>query len=329
MTQPMECRMQGQFRPTTVTIAVVVPLYNKRPHIADTIDSILAQSTPPAEIIVVDDGSTDGSVDIAAQYEMLGVRLIRQTNAGESAARNCGIMSSTSQWIAFLDADDLWLPNHIEALTQVIHSYPALGLVSTQHEIVQDGVRSRPRSAYPLGGMYKVDDFYRRFAVGLSLVNSSTACAKREALLDIGGFPVDVRIGPDIITWIKLFERFGMAHIGIVSAVWQRDAVNRSTSMTSVMPGSLTFLGQTLDLSSGVSSERRKSVAFLFDRIACVTAAGRKLQGDIPTVRKIRNACWRYNRVLAWLAISLLAAVPSPVLRYARHLRQQTKLTIK
>lgn len=307
---------------TPVTIAVVVPLYNKRPHIADTIESILAQSVLPTEIIVVDDGSTDGSAEVVARYEEHNVRLISQKNAGVSAARNLGVESSTSEWIAFLDADDLWLPNHINVLRRVIHAYSEVGLVSTQYEILQDGNRIRPRYAYSQGVVCVVDDFYRRFVTGNSLINSSTACARREALRSIGGFPVNVQIGEDIIVWIKLFEQFGMAHIAEVSSVWLRDAVNRSTSITSVIPGSLLFLGDMLKQGEGGHRGRWRSMALMFDSIACVTAAGRKLQGDMATVHRIRRSCWHYGRVFAWIAIVLLAVVPLPVLRLARRWRR-------
>lgn len=321
MIQLSECGAQRQYQNAAVSIAVVIPLYNKRPHIADTIESILAQSVVPTEIIVVDDGSTDGSGDIVTWYVNRGVRLISQKNSGVSEARNRGIESSTSRWIAFLDADDLWLPNHIEALLRAVQTHPEVGLVSTQYEICQDGIRLSPRYAYSQGAICKVDDFYRRFAIGHSLVNSSTACARRDALLSIGGFPAGVQIGEDIIVWIKLFEQFGMAHVGEVSSIWLRDAVNRSTSITSVMPESLTFLGDMLEQEGGIHRGRSKSVAFLFDRMACVTAAGRKLQGDMATVRQIRHACWHYNRVMAWLAISFLGVIPMWGLRLARRWR--------
>lgn len=322
MTQPTKCGAQELTLTSQDTISVVIPLYNKCPHIAKTIESILSQSVLPTEIIVVDDGSTDGSADVVKRYKEHNVQLISQENEGVSAARNRGIATSTSVWIAFLDADDLWLPNHIEALQTAIHSYPDVGLVSTQYEILQDGERVRPPQAYSGGIVCRVDDFYRRFVTGHSLINSSTACAKREAILSIGGFPVNVQIGEDIIVWIKLFEQFGMAHIAEVSSVWFRDAVNRSTSITSVMPESLVFLGEMLKRRSGIQSGCYRSMALMFDSMACVTAAGRKLQGDIATVDRIRRACWHYGRGFAWMAIAILAVVPIPVLLLVRRWRR-------
>jgi glycosyltransferase involved in cell wall biosynthesis len=95
-------------------VSVVVPCYNGAAFLRETLTSVLAQTHPVLEVIVVDDGSTDGSAEVAAS---LGppVRVIRQPNQGESVARNRGVRESRGEWVAFLDADDAWLPHRIEA----------------------------------------------------------------------------------------------------------------------------------------------------------------------------------------------------------------------
>lgn len=95
------------------TVSVVIPCYNAGPFLKETLESALHQTAPPAEIIVVDDGSTDGSAEVAESFGP-PVRVIRQPNSGESVARNKGIETATSDWIAFLDADDLWKPDKLE-----------------------------------------------------------------------------------------------------------------------------------------------------------------------------------------------------------------------
>ena len=91
--------------------SVVIPLYNKRQEIETTIRSVLSQTLSPHEIIVVDDGSTDGSGEVVKGMDSPLVRLIRQTNAGECAARNRGIAEATGDYIALLDADDSYRPD--------------------------------------------------------------------------------------------------------------------------------------------------------------------------------------------------------------------------
>ena len=97
----------------STTVSVVIPVYNSSEYIARTIESVLAQTHKPDEIIVVDDGSTDETRQKVTQYEPK-VKYIYQTNAGTSAARNTGIKTSSSEWIAFLDADDEWLPEYLQ-----------------------------------------------------------------------------------------------------------------------------------------------------------------------------------------------------------------------
>ena len=106
--------------PMSVRISVVIPLYNKRLHIARAIDSVLSQSFQNFEIVVVDDGSQDGGSDVVAAYGDKRVRLYRQPNAGVSAARNRGIELAECDIIAFLDADDAYYPHF---LAGVMHRY--------------------------------------------------------------------------------------------------------------------------------------------------------------------------------------------------------------
>ncbi len=99
----------------TPLIAVVIPAYNRAATLRRCLDSVVGQTVSPSEVIVVDDGSDDGTADIARAYGDMGVRCIQLPhNAGAQAARNRGIAESTAEWIAFLDSDDEWLPGKLE-----------------------------------------------------------------------------------------------------------------------------------------------------------------------------------------------------------------------
>ena len=100
-------------------ISVVIPTYNRAHLIGRAIESVLRQSKRPAEIIVVDDGSTDDTREQIVSFGSL-VRYIYQTNSGASAARNRGVREARSEWIAFLDSDDLWLETHLERMAHAI-----------------------------------------------------------------------------------------------------------------------------------------------------------------------------------------------------------------
>ena len=100
----------------SATLSVIIPLYNKEREIGDTVRSVLAQTLQPAEIVVVDDGSTDGSADIVRGIASPLIKLVTQANAGECAARNRAIAESTGDYIALLDADDTWEPGFLEEI---------------------------------------------------------------------------------------------------------------------------------------------------------------------------------------------------------------------
>jgi glycosyltransferase involved in cell wall biosynthesis len=103
--------------------SVVIPLYNKARQIENTIRSVLAQDFQDFEIIVVDDGSTDGGSDLIIPINDTRIRLVFQVNAGVSAARNFGVHESSAEYIAFLDADDEWYPWHLEEIDKLIRNF--------------------------------------------------------------------------------------------------------------------------------------------------------------------------------------------------------------
>jgi glycosyltransferase involved in cell wall biosynthesis len=303
-------------------ISVVIPLYNKGPHIAKTLDSVLAQTVPPAEIIVVDDGSTDEGAEIVRGYLDRGVRLVRQDNQGVSAARNRGLHEAQSEHVAFLDADDWWMPNHIATLSRLMEAYPHAGLYSTANLILRDGLYFRVRSSYEDGWSGLVDDFFLRYSKGLSLVNSTTACVKRELLLGVGGFPNRVRRGEDIIAWCKLALDHAVAHAKIVTAVYNLDAVNRTDGVRETRPpDSLRFLASLLQ--EEALAEKHKSIAHLFEHIAFSTAVSSVMNGDRVGFHAIQHLVWRTGRYKVALALLPLSVTPSTVLRWARRWRHR------
>jgi len=308
--------------------SVVIPLYNKAPHIANTLLSVLAQTLPPAEIIVIDDGSTDGGPAIVEQFADAGVVLIRQENAGVSAARNRGVRRARSDYVAFVDADDTWLPDHLASVRELIGQCPGMGLYSTLYEIRMNGRVFKPHSAYGEAFSGVVDDFFSKMAIGLSLVISSTAVVPRQKLLEIGGFPDQVKRGEDLVVWFKLANAAGMAHAAKMTAIYNRDAVNRSSSLREQeAPGSLVYLRELI-AGNRLTKGQSVSARLLFKRIAFFTAAGMREAGDIGGLRAIcRLAAGEHMFPLA-AKIAALLIIPPSILTFARRFRHRESQTM-
>ena len=195
------------------TIAVVIPAYNAEAWIAETLASVHAQSRAPQEIIVVDDGSRDATAQVAAAN---GARVVRRPNGGAAAARNCGIAAATSDWIAFLDADDLWLPARVERLEAALLLCPDVSAIFADYYREEGGVRTawfeQDRHYHSLHGR-EISPGLRRFARGElvdALVRSreflftSALAVRRRALLDSGGYCETLSRAEDLEMMLRL-----------------------------------------------------------------------------------------------------------------------------
>ena len=177
----MRCYAESEIAPPTrmnLPITVVIPAFNAGKTIGRTIASVHAQTTGPAEIIVVDDGSSDGTAEIARAS---GASVIVQRNAGSGVARNAGIRAATQPWIALLDADDEWLPGKLEAQWRVASLHPGVGLIATDFSYVhENGVREEAT-------MKKLSSYAR---ASRTRVGSDVSFLRREdaARAMIGGF---------------------------------------------------------------------------------------------------------------------------------------------
>ena len=123
-------------------ISVIIPLYNKGQIIERTVKSVLCQSYPHFELIIVDDGSTDNSVEIVRQFDDERIQLIQQPNAGPSAARNTGVRNAKTEWIVFLDGDDEFLPNALAIFWNLKKRYKGADICSRKIRYRHNDVRS-------------------------------------------------------------------------------------------------------------------------------------------------------------------------------------------
>jgi glycosyltransferase involved in cell wall biosynthesis len=190
-------------------VAVVIPCHNFGRYLAEAIASALAQTAPPREVIVVDDASTDDTADVAARYP---VRYLRHPQPrGAAAARNTGWRAATAPLIAFLDADDAWLPAKLQRQLAVLAANPRAGLVYCDLYRV-DGQTGRTidrwsRHMPPHTGWVWRRELERNF------VQTSTVLAPRRILAEAGGFDESLTAWEDIDLWVRIARHHPFAYV--------------------------------------------------------------------------------------------------------------------
>jgi len=208
-------KLQWWWRQVTMIpkYSIVCPAYNVETYIDATIQSILAQTEPGWELIIVDDGSTDGTVDRVRSYPDRRIQLIRQANSGPSAARNAGIAASRGERLLFLDSDDLLHPTAIARLGaaldvhDVIASYGQCRYITEDGEVL--GPVYRPRRGYPPSGDVLP------FLLNRNLfVNGGHVCMQGAVVRGLGGFRADLPVREDHEYWCRLAARGPVIYIG-------------------------------------------------------------------------------------------------------------------
>lgn len=184
----------------------VIPLFNKAATVRRALDSVFGQTFAPAEILVVDDGSTDGGGAIARSMADFRLRVIDQPNRGVSAARNAGLRAATQPFVAFLDADDRWRPELLARMRDLIERHPGAVLYGAGFFTVEGatikryhGIGRSADDARPAG----VVDFFAERCRDFPL-HTSTTVVRREAALSLGGFAEGVAYAEDHLFWAKL-----------------------------------------------------------------------------------------------------------------------------
>lgn len=195
-------------------ISVVIPLYNKADSIATALDSVLAQTYQDFEVVVVDDGSTDDGVAIVERYIDPRIRLIRQGNAGVSAARNRGIEDAKGEYVAFLDADDQWMPEFLAEIVALQKEFPECRAQATSYVINTRGEKSSItlRKIPFQGDRGVLTNYFEVASCSHPPVCSICVCIERALLLKIGGFPMEITSGEDLLTWARIAVRTQWAY---------------------------------------------------------------------------------------------------------------------
>lgn len=187
----------------SATVSVVIPTYNRARLLPEALDSALAQPWPGLEIVVVDDGSTDSTPAVIADYGARHpgvIRALRQANAGESIARNAGIEIAQSDFVAFLDSDNRWAPDKLQKQMSLFLSDPTLEFAFTGYVVFGDV----PRQPVLLPSWHDSTEFALEQLLAGCCVNTSTVVARRSLFSRVGLFDPTLRCCEDHDLWLRI-----------------------------------------------------------------------------------------------------------------------------
>lgn len=219
--------------------SIIVPLYNKAAYIAKALQSVFDQTFKDWELIVVDDGSTDNSLDVAKQVlecshsnlSPFTFHLLSQKNAGVSTARNNGVAASYGDYICFLDADDWWSPTFLEEINLLINDYPDAGIYGTSFYIVKNGKSKVAPIAFDKGFERGFIDYLKVYSRRLCMpLWTGAVCLKKSIFDEMNGFKPQLRLGEDFDLWLRISLNYKVVVVNKQLAYynWDVDLANRA-----------------------------------------------------------------------------------------------------
>jgi glycosyltransferase involved in cell wall biosynthesis len=306
-----------------VYFSVIIPLYNKKKYIKDTINSVLSQSYKNFEIIVLNDGSTDGSELIVEQMQKNDsrIRLINRKNGGVSVARNFAISKARYDYICLLDADDDWTPDFLQVISSMVTKFPKHKIFSLRHKIIEaDG-----RMIYPPVGVDdnfcgELKDFIKLYTDYDGLIQTSSLCLEKKFFQSLGGFPKDKGNGEDIYLWLLYGIKTNLVFCNKICTYYYRDRENSHTSRMVYVelpyPFEYFLNYEKSDESKYLDQYLRKS--------AILHISGLKILGQTKTAIKHSFQLFKNSKLTGLVCLSI-ALIPNPILKGIKSLRDKRR----
>jgi hypothetical protein len=311
-------------------ISVVVPLYNKEREIGRCIRSVLGQSFQNFELIVVNDGSTDGSADLVRASGDRRIRLIEKANGGLASARNRGIDEASAELIAFLDADDQWCPEFLATILSSAKLHPEAGAYFTGFWIHRGNGWARkvtiPRK-YLLQDKPLLKDY---FATPRGSTIPSAFAAWKKTFEKTGTFRQ--MFGEDVDMWFRIAAFYPIGYSGATQAIWHLDASNRicveqGSRNQKHTPGSLAQSLKAIGSAPGIPAAiKHKALAYAAQRELRALLPARCREGDEPALRLLM--LWEQTYGKAPLSIRCAMRIPRSLLQGIESVRAYGKKSL-
>jgi glycosyltransferase involved in cell wall biosynthesis len=309
-----------------VTLAVIIPLYNKAEAIARTLHSVLEQSRLPDELVIVDDGSSDGSLE-AAKAAVLEAKtsvycqFVAQENAGVSVARNRGANASKADYICFLDADDEWLPDYLAEVEKLAIAYPDAGVLSIRSaKINVDSTLVPEPSALPDPYFGVVENMLETYRQGYGVMHTSAITVKRERWEQYDGFPPGARKSQDMQLWLRLSLNEKFAHSSQPLSIWHDD-FSGIARRKGVVPYHFTYF---LAMDEGKKHLINPSLLAFLGSNMLIHIGGHRITQDAEVVKALRELASALPLSYRLKAL-IISYLPMPLLNGLVWLRRRAR----
>lgn len=247
-------------------VSVVIPTYNRARYIGETVESVLAQTYDNIEIIVVDDGSTDDTRRVLKPYQE-HIIYIYQENQGPSVARNTGIMKSTGPYIAFLDSDDLWMPEKLEIQVAYLNEHPEVGLVHCDFLLQVENPNGPVLKKWPYANNWP-SGYVLPFMFVQSMIGTSSVVTRRECF-DVAGLFDPRFFGPeDYHLWLRIARHYPITYLDKPLSIYRHHGENLTTNRVGLKREILSVVESFVQENPGLEEEIGVDVVRrgLFDR---------------------------------------------------------------
>jgi glycosyltransferase involved in cell wall biosynthesis len=313
-------------------ISIVIPLFNKGSEVRRAVVSVLAQTVQDFEVIVIDDGSSDDGPDIVRAVDDPRVMVVTQENEGVSSARNRGIAEAKASLIAFLDADDEWMPDFLETILCLRRQFPVCEVFATSYFFATPDGGQRKLVIKGLPHDFEAGVLHDYFLIASESdppVWSSAVAITRKAIVAVGGFPVGVTSGEDLLTWARLAARYDIAYSIKPKAIfWTPTDLVRHIPRTPQKPD---IVGQELsELLAGVALQKRRGLnryIGLWHRMRAniFLRLGRRREVLREVARSMRHAPLDI-RLLLYAVLAVLPLSPSIMMALRELVRKRNEM---
>jgi glycosyltransferase involved in cell wall biosynthesis len=233
-------------------VSVVIPVFNGEKTIRETIESVLNQTLTDFELVVINDGSQDGTLDIVERIPDSRIQVFSYPNAGQSTSRNRGIEIAKGDYISFIDADDLWTPDKLEAQLQALQANPKAGVAYSWTDWIDESSQLLGKGSYNT----EQGEVFTKLLLNDFVANGSNVLIRRQALTEVGGFDPSVTPAEDWDLWLRLAARYEFVAVRSPQILYRISPNSASFNVWKMEASSL----QVIDKAFAVAPESLQSL---------------------------------------------------------------------